>query len=51
MVELNIGSVFNGAFIQQINYQVAQNVATNSPGAVQSLTQTASNSATVWQQG
>jgi hypothetical protein len=48
---LNLGSAFNLAYIVQTNYQVGQNIATNSPGAQQTLVQTASNNAVVYQQG
>jgi hypothetical protein len=47
----NLGSVFNFAAISQVNSQVAQNTAVNSPGAVQGISQNASNGATVIQLG
>jgi len=51
MWEINLGSAFNVAFVNQVNYQVAQNTANNSPGAQQGITQNASNSAVVYQRG
>jgi hypothetical protein len=47
----NFGSTFNFAVLNQANYQLAQNVAVNSPGAVQGIFQGASNNATVIQLG
>ena len=47
----NLGSTFNFAALSQANYQYAQNVAVNSPGARQNITQNAGNSATVIQLG
>lgn len=51
MWQFDIGSAFNAAFVNQINYQVAQNTANNSPGAQQNINQTASNNAVVYQRG
>lgn len=47
----NFGSTFNTAFVNQGNYQLAQNIAINSPGAVQSIGQSASNNAIIFQRG
>jgi hypothetical protein len=47
----NIGSTFNFAALSQVNYQLAQNTAYNSPGAVQGISQGAYNGATVIQLG
>jgi hypothetical protein len=48
---LNFGSTFNTAFVNQGNLQFAQNIAINSPGAVQFINQGAQNNATVIQFG
>jgi hypothetical protein len=45
----NFGSTFNTAFVNQGNFQLAQNIAINSPGAVQVINQGASNNAFIFQ--
>jgi hypothetical protein len=47
----NLFSTFNVAALSQANYQLAQNTAVNSPGAVQLIGQNAANGATVIQLG
>jgi hypothetical protein len=45
----NFGSTFNTAFVNQGNLQFAQNIAINSPGAVQVINQGAQNNAFIFQ--
>jgi hypothetical protein len=49
MWTFDLGSAFNFAAINQVNYQLAQNTANNSAGAQQGIEQNASNSAVVVQ--
>jgi hypothetical protein len=47
----NIGNTSNVTFINQGNLQLALNLAINSPGAVQTIGQFATNNAIVFQRG
>lgn len=45
----NIGTTNNLVFVNQGNMQIALNLAINSPGAVQTIGQFATNNATIFQ--
>lgn len=51
MAFVNFGGTSNVTFINQGNMQIALNLAINSPGAVQSIGQIATNNVLIFQRG